>query len=87
MWSQLSDELFTEMDWDCDGVVTEEELITAFLRKVHHFQNDSVHCFYHFYAHCHSQEQLTCLLCNKLMQRFVSSSHCLKDAAAHKNLG
>ena len=34
IWSQLSDELFTEMDWDCDGVVTEEELITAFLRKV-----------------------------------------------------
>ena len=22
------------MDWDCDGVVTEEELITAFFRKV-----------------------------------------------------
>ena len=35
IWSQLSDELFTEMDWDCDGVVTEEELITAFFRKVH----------------------------------------------------
>ena len=34
---QVSDELFTEMDWNCDGVITEEELITAFLRKVHFY--------------------------------------------------
>ena len=34
---QVSDDLFTEMDWNCDGVITEEELITAFLRKVHFY--------------------------------------------------
>ena len=37
LFKQVSDELFTEMDWNCDGVVTEEELITAFLRKVHFY--------------------------------------------------
>ena len=44
--SQLSDELFTEMDWDCDGVITEEELITAFFRKVLHYHNYRM-CHHH----------------------------------------